>query len=148
MAIMTTVAAMKAALRDALAARPGLSGVQVVYGDGDTRRRESIRLLEAQSADVRPTALTPGRRKREETYDLSVEVEVVGSGKTPQAVEARAAALAGEVEGLLADDPHLGGAVNGLLFATVTGWEMETTETSEGPRTTFTLTVTVRSRLQ
>lgn len=144
---LSTVAATKAALRTQLAARPGLQGVQVVYGDGDTRRRESIRLREATTAAVVPTALAPGRRKREETFDLSVEVEVIGQ-PTPEKNEARAVTLMGEVDGLLADDPHLGGAVDGLLFAMVTGWQMDTGQATDGPQTVVTVTVTVRSRLQ
>ena len=148
---VTTMAAVKRALVARMRERPGLSGVHVVYGDGDGRRRESIRLGPTSEGDVEAVAFAgPGRRRREETYEVEVIVEVIGK-RTPEDNEDRAVALAGEVMDLVAGNPKLAGpqdeGVPGVAWVIASASSLDTTETTDGPRSVLTLTLTVKARL-
>lgn len=146
MPTMSTMAAVKAALTTALDARSALDGVLVTYGDaGDLATMETIRLGDTTFGIQEPAALRPSKRRRFEEYTLEVTVEVIGK-VTPQANEARAIALAAEVEDAVAVDPTVG-AVTNLLFAYVTGMEMSTTETVSGPRTEVMIEITCKGNL-
>lgn len=143
----TTQAALKANLKTRLAVRPGLSSVQVGYGDpGGTSRRQRVWLGSTTDGEVEPVALRAGRRRRDETYVLKVHVEVIAAHPTPEGNEARAVELVREVEECLADDPTVG-AVPNLLWAVVSALGMDTTETPDGPRTVVTLDLTAHARL-
>lgn len=140
------MAAFKAAAKVALASHASLAGVQVAYGDpGGTGRRERLWLGDTEDGSQEPVALRSGRRRRDEEYVLSIHAEVIGSGKTPEATEARAVALATVVEEIVADSPTLG--VPNVLWALVSGQDMATSETTDGPRTVITTRITIRGRL-
>ena len=143
----STMAALKASLRTELQARAGLSGVQVTYGDiGDGGRWESIRLGEVETGAQNPAAMRSGTQRRRESYILHVYVEVIGK-PTPEANEARAIVLAGELEDLVASDPKVNDVPN-LLFCYVEGFEMETNEVAgEGPRTLIDITLQCEGNL-
>ncbi len=144
----TTAAAFKAALKSSLMAYGPLSGIQVVYGqDVEARKTGCIRLGAVEDAGVAPTGLKAGRRRREEDYVLHVIVEVIGTAGGPEANEARAVTLGTAVEEFLADNPALSGSVPGLLFAVVSGFSMETSETTDGARTVLDYSVSVKGRL-
>jgi len=143
----STMAALKANLKTELIARAGLSGVQVTYGDiGDGQRWESIRLGEIETGAQNPASLRSGKQRRRESYILHVLVEVIGK-PTPEANEARAIVLAGEVEDLVASDPKVSSTPN-LLFCYVEGMEMDTSEIAgEGPRTLVDITLQCEGNL-
>lgn len=149
----TTMAAFRAALYNALVAKqttgtptPPLSGVQVSYGEPVTSQKERVVFGPAVEGEHEPVALKDGRRKRDETYRMDVVV-TVSSKAHPIQSEARAAAILGVVEDVLADDPDLSGTP-GVLWAIPTGVEMDTGYSPEGtPKTEATLRVEVRARL-
>lgn len=141
MATTTTMAAVKAALKTLIAARPGLSGVQVVYGDvGDKIRNESIRLGATTTGDQESPAFRSGTQRRRESYTLEVIIEVVGTGSV-ETIEARAVEISSEVEAITASNPKLDDVPN-LLFVFVEGMDMETTELGgTGPRSVIELSI-------
>lgn len=115
------VPTVKTALVAQLQLRSGLSGVQVSYGWlGLAQLGESITLDppddQAQPAGARIPTLKAGRKGREETFTVVASIQVARGGQNAAAAEAtelRGFELLAEVDGLLADDPSLGGAVVG-----------------------------------
>lgn len=121
---MSTAAAVlvatRAALVDALALRANLAAVQVAYAwPGDTMARECV-FTQGGDVDSPIAALRGGRKTRnlDATFDVVVRVE--GPGVDQATVDARAAALAAEVDDYLADNPTaLAGTVTGLVDLTL-----------------------------
>jgi len=137
---VSTMAALKSAIKAAIAADTDLAGVQVYYGDpGDKGRRECIWLGASSLGEQEHPAMKAGKKRRREDYDLTVIIEVM-SKRTPEASEARAVLLCGEVEDLLAADTTVGSVPN-LLWAYVSDMEMNTTEGVDGPRSVIDLTI-------
>lgn len=151
MATTTTVAAYRAAIVAAAAADADISGarVQVEYWEpGDDRREEVIWLGNVtESGDSEDVYLKSGRRRRHETYELTLHIQVA-SRQTPQVNEARAAEIVGWLEDILALDTTL--SVSGVLWAIPTGFEWNTDMSGAGgtPRTTVEMTVQVKGDLQ
>lgn len=142
----TTMAALKASLKTELEARDGLSGVQVSYGQpGTQQRREALWLGATELGSQEIAAFRSGTQRRRESYELHVWVEV-SSKRTPEDSEARAVALMGELEDLVAVDPKVNDVPN-LLFVFVNGMEMDTIEGPEGPLTTIDVTLQCEGRL-
>ena len=131
---VSTMAAIKANLKAAIVADASFSGVQVTYGDaGATARRERVWLGATEIGSSETPAFRAGKQRRRESYTLHVWVEVILSGGTPEAAEARAIALASAVEDIVASDPKVGDTP-GLLFARCEGLELDTVEHADGPR--------------
>lgn len=142
----STIADLRANIVTGLQARAGLSGVQVIYGDLGEHRGECIRLGETSNGAQEPAALRSGTQRRAEEYTMEIFVEVIGK-PTPQANEARAVAIAGELEDLVATDPKVSSTDN-LLFCYVEGYDLDTNEVAgEGPRTVITITLFCRGNL-
>jgi len=145
MGLVTTQPSVKAALVTALAARPGLAGIQVEYGEPDGSRCEAVLLSTGfDTADMTPLVMR--RNKREEDYTLRVHV---WSAKleTPAKTEARAEAIAEEVEAavLAQGTPPFGLA--SVLWVRVDGTELVTDVTADGPTTRLTVLLAVKGRI-
>lgn len=144
----SVMAAVKAALVTQLAALPSLAGVQVTYADpGEVARKENIWFGRVRDNDHEPVALKAGRRRREENFTLDCMVEVGGTRLSPQASEERAIALGTAIEEHLADYPKLQDAVDGVAFCVISGMELFTDQTTNGPRTVLTINIDVKARL-
>lgn len=143
----SSIVAVKDGLLALLVADEDMAGVQVSYGDtGDTARRERVWLGDVEEAIHEPAVLKAGRRRREETYQITAHVEVVGK-PSPQANEARALALAHAIEDTLADDPTVGGTVPVGGWAIVNRLMMETGDTTDGVLTHVEVNILVKGRL-
>ena len=143
----STMAAIKANLKALIVADAAFAGVQVTYGDaGDTARRERVWLGATEIGGSEIPAFRSGKQRRRESYTLHVWVEVIGSGQTPEEVEARAVALASAVEDIIATDPKVDSTPN-LLFARCEGIELDTTETLDGPRSVVDVSIYVEGDL-
>lgn len=140
--------AFKSKLVSELAALPSMTGVKLSYGDpGENALKETIwcgRILENEHE---PVALKAGRRRREENFTLEVYVDVTGTRLTHERAESRAVALGQALEEYLADNPKLDDSVTGLLFAVVSGMELVTLQTTDGPSTRLTVSIDVKGRL-
>lgn len=144
----TSLIAFKQALRAALAARPGLAGVQVAYEypvAGITG--EDIWLGGAES-DLRIPVMRAGTKKVDEDYTLTVFVQVLKTqGEGQETADLRAVALLREVQQALAENPQI---TTEIMWAQVIGWEhfvgpFESGGASRGSR--FEVKVNVRARL-
>lgn len=143
----STMAALKTNLKVALLQEGTLAGVQVLYGDpGGLGQKEVIWLGSTETGSQEIASLRSGKKRRRESYLLHVYVEVM-SKATPEANEARAVALAGVLEDLVATDPKVSDTPN-LLFCFVEGYEMDTTEVGgTGPRTVIDVSLQCEGNL-
>jgi hypothetical protein len=131
-----------------ISAMPGMAGVKVSFGDpGENALKENVWFGRIYDNDHDPVALKAGRRRREENFTLEIYVEVGGTRLTPERCETRALELGLLIEEYLADNPKLDGNVDGLLFAVVSGMELFTSQTTDGPYTRHTVSVDVKARL-
>ncbi len=148
----TTVVAVKAAVRDALAALSGtggpLSGVQVSYANpGSSARRETVYLGDVEDGEHEVAAFRSGTVPRREVYLLPVLVEVTGKPSV-EANETRAVAIGTVVEETVCADPTLGGVAN-VASVVPAGFALQTDDTDAGlhlSRLTVLLRVTARLR--
>ena len=141
----TTMAAAKSALKTMTSKAVG-AGVLVTYGDpGELARTECIYIGAAVDNSHDPVALRSGPRMRDEDYTVNIHVEVSSKG-TPEATEARAVVLGTAIETAIAADPKLLNTTN-VLWAVVSGMSLDTSQTSEAPRTVLEIAVTVKARL-
>jgi hypothetical protein len=124
-------------------ASPTLSGIQVLYGEADERRREAIWMGNIQlGVSEEPRALRPGAR--EEDYTLLVHCEN-GTKSTPEATEARAIELANLVTAVVDANPNLG--VPNVSWVVPAGTELRTTESEDMPVSVATVSLQVKARL-
>lgn len=138
----------KTTLLAELVAMPGTAGVKLSYGDpGENALKENIWFGRIYDNAHDPVALKAGRRRREENFTLDIYIEVGGVRLTPERCEARALELGLLIEEYLADSPKLDGTVTGLQFAVVSGMELFTSQTTDGPYTRHTVSVDVKARL-
>lgn len=139
----STQAAVKAALKAALVASAALSGVQILYGEADERRREAIWLGATQpESTMEPAVFRKGAR--DEEYVLEVHCEN-GTKPTPEATEARVTVLEAVIEALVIDNPTLG--VSGVRWVRPDGMQLRTTESADGPVSIAVLRLKVKARL-
>lgn len=144
----STMVAFKSKLVSELAALPAMAGVKVSYGDpGDLALKENVWCGKITDNEHEAVALKAGRRRREENYTADVYVEVTGTRLTVETAETRALALGLVLEEYLADNPKLDGTITGLLFAVVSGMELSTLESTDGPHTRLTVSIDVKARL-
>lgn len=137
----------KTALITLLAARAGLSGVQVTFGwPGDDRAKKERIFTGRSYADQEQASLRAGRRFRDETgnFDLVIQVESVGGSISD--AETRILAIGQEVEECVADNKTLGG-VSGLNWAVITGWTLDDMYNDQGSLAELTYTITYNARL-
>lgn len=142
----SSIVTVKAALTTALqAAMP--AGVQVTYGDaGQVSRKERVWIGDVAEAIHEPVVLKAGKRRREERYEVTLHVEVIGK-PTVQANEERVLALVLVIEDALANDPTVSGSVPAGGWAVVAGLDMSSNDTSDGILTVADVRVLVTGRL-
>ncbi len=106
----STVPTLKANLATQLAARGGLTGVQISYGPPlPAPQREYIWLGDVEGTQAFSTFAAPNRRREE--YRLQVIVGVLREGTNSQATDERCFTLFGELETQLRSDPTVNTAV-------------------------------------
>lgn len=119
----TSLVAVKQALVTALRARPGLSGVQVLYGiddfptGDDHLEEEAIWFGEATWPDTEIPTLRAGTKEVDETYELAWVVEVIKpDGSSQEAADVRAKALMVELQQALAENPQIAPEILWAVF--------------------------------
>lgn len=144
----TTLVTLKQALRDALAARPGLSDAQVTYDfpTGEVTGKD-IWLGNAESANAIPT-MRAGTKKVDESVDLMVYVQVLMTdGQGQEAADLAANELFSGVQQLFAENAQVHPSIK---WAQITRWDHKTgsyegNESAHGSR--FEITVNAQARL-
>lgn len=139
----STVPALKAALYDALAARPALAGVQITYGAPLPDPKREFVWLQDVEGEQEASAL--GHLLRREAMTMTVIVNVMREDRNQQAATERAFAIAAEIEALLRENPALTGYYTGagqILAAQVTG-PLTLEEQANDQRRAAQLTVSV-----
>ncbi|MEV0085258.1 hypothetical protein [Saccharopolyspora sp. NPDC050642] len=148
MSIGTTLPAVKRALLDALAARPGLSGVQVSYEMPQRALAgEAIWFDEDTETEAGIPVMKAGTKKVDETYALPVVVQVlVTDGRDAEVADLRAAALLAELQQSLAENPQVTPAIQ---WAELGGWSHHVGPIGDGSSrgSRFDVLVRVRARL-
>jgi len=150
MATHTTVAAFRAALYAALVADSTMvaSLVQIEYGEPAADRRDEVVWLgnSVTLHDNEQQSLHSGRRRRDETYDVELTVQVASKAAV-DTNELRAAALVGAIEDIMALDTTL--SVDGVIWAVVDtfSWSTDLSGDVGSPRTTVDMTIKVMGRL-
>jgi hypothetical protein len=143
----STIVAVKQALVTELSALGGMSAVSISYAHpGERGGKEILYCGVVRDGDHEAVALKAGRRRREENYELDVQIVVSGTKLTEERSETRAMVIGTLAEEYLADNPTINDVPN-VRFVVVSGIEMETITTSNGPLTQLTLTVSVKARL-
>lgn len=143
----STIVAVKQALVTQLKALDGMGAVSVSYAHpGERGSKEILYCGAVRNGDHEAVALKAGRRRREENYDLDIEIAVSGTRLTEARSETRAIVIGTLVEEYLADNPTIGDVPN-VRFVVVSGIEMQTITTTNGPLTQLTLTVSIKARL-
>lgn len=143
----TSLVAFKQTLKTALAARPGMSGVQLSYGypGNDYVQRESVWFEGAEVVNSEFPVMKAGTKKVDETYTLDVVVQVLKTqGEDQEAADLRAVALLAELQQALAENPQL---TPEIQWAEMAGWEHATGELNTGHGSRFNVTLRVRARL-
>ncbi|HYJ69630.1 MAG TPA: hypothetical protein VEX15_18410 [Nocardioidaceae bacterium] len=141
------VVACKQALIEFLQTRELLNDVQITYGwPGDEEAQRERIFCGRSRAEHTQAALKAGRRFRaeESTFDVVIQVEMVGG--SPEEAEERALEIGTEVEECIADEKYLGG-VEGLHYAVVSGWLLDSLYNDQGSLAELTYTVQYRARL-
>lgn len=135
-----SIKALKSAVISGLQARPGLDGVVVSWGFPTADPGP----LWIRVGDVtgEQEAVVMGGQRRDEEYRLEVDVLVRGDlADDPEALAAKAFALAGEVELLLREDASLGLVVREAQIV-----EDGLIETTEGSTRATLVPVVIRAR--
>ena len=144
----TTMVAFKSKMVELISAMPEFDGVKVSYADpGDKALKENVWFQRITLNDVEPVALRTGRRRRDETYQAELVIEVSGTRLTPERAEARSLELGLHIEEYLADNPKLDGSLPDLITALMLTQRLSCSETDQGPTAIHVLTIEVRARL-
>lgn len=98
-------------------------------------------------ASTPPAGLRPGRNVRNEEGSFEINVSANLPGKSAEEAEARAWAIAGEVDDWIGLRKNNELAVTGLQTLTVTGWEADYGPSDSGSGAVVTLTVSWTARL-
>ena len=105
----SSVPTLKGNLLTRLKARSGFTGVSVTWGlPLNLEEKELVMLLDVEGDQV--TAAF-GQKRRNEEYQLTILISIMGTRGDQQPASERAYALAAEIENELRDDPTVGGAV-------------------------------------
>lgn len=130
-----------------LAARAGLSGVQVTYGwpGADVAERERIFTNNPRGTHA-PASLRTGRVYRDEQMEFDIVLQVEGVGKSAQEADERAVVLGAEIEEYVADNAGSLG-VAGLNWFRMARVEMNNLYNDRGALSEITYTVAYQARL-
>lgn len=144
----TNAVAVKTALINVLKASPPANTV-VDYGytgKSDTGSRQYVwggKVTFEQGY----SALTSGRKPRDELVTVEVHVTVYQPGGTFDVTDQAAVTIGAVVEDAIANDPQLGGAITGLRYAGIQGGEIDNSIDDDGVATLLTYRVQFHSRL-
>lgn len=117
MAATSVRTATKVRLVDLLRAHTALGGVRVDYSwPGRGLEREAVYAGRARGP-VEISTMRAGRKARTDTFTVEVWFVAGAPGQTALEADERAQALCTALEDVLANDPRLGGAVDGLIDA-------------------------------
>lgn len=139
---------VSAALIVLLAARSGLTGVQVTdgYPGDDIAGPERIWTGESRSTELEVAGLKTGRTFYQETAEIDIVVQVLKPGESPLDVKARVQVLGREVAQCVADNRTAGG-VPGLNYVVGSRWTLNLFNLAAGTAGEFTYTVKYAARL-
>lgn len=136
------------ALVDLLAARPGLSGVQISYDMPQTELlNKSIWFEEADASVSMPVHRGGATQKMEEDITLHGMVQVLaGQGQTQAQADTQGVALLAEVQQQLAEKPIL---TDNIMWATMSGWNKTggVLATNKGHASGWKFRVNIKARL-
>lgn len=124
---------VKTQLVTVLAARAGLTGVQVTYVEqGDAAEQDCIYLGHTRGTNDYPV-LRAGRKPRQEEYSFDLFCRAQRPESWASDSETRALALLAEVENAIADDPQIGlGATMPTLVLRAGDWNLVSVPLSDG----------------
>jgi hypothetical protein len=108
----STIPAAKAQLLTTLSARPGLSGVLIVWGIPMDEPADRERVYVDDATSVAREWAQIGGFRIDESYDLKIHVEVYERGNDRRACEERMWAIVAEVEQAAVLDITLAGVLN------------------------------------
>ena len=115
--MLSSAPTARANLVTALAARAGLSGVQVLAAMPTATNMQQDCIYLAKTVWESEEGILSGDTKRRERYHIELQIHVVRAGDDAVTVDNRAWALFAEVESQLVNpspgDPTLAGALNG-----------------------------------
>lgn len=134
MATTSTVPSVKAALVTQLTTAINSSSVQVSYGrpiQNLVKRQVVVVGNVSYSSDI--ANQKAGRKQRDERYSIEVLFFVGAARGRAADAETRVWALFASLENILADDPYLGGAIDGLAWAVLGSVEADVAHENEGP---------------
>lgn len=134
----STVPTLKANLKTQLAARGGLTGVQISYGPPSVgMQREYIWIGDADGQQVFAAMGTVNH----EEYNLEVIVDVIREGEDEASADARCFAIQAELENQLRSDNTVGGSVS---VAQIDRFRLTENVTADGMTRTARLLTLVR----
>lgn len=142
----TTVITAKGAIFDALDAAD-LTGAVLQYADDPAGKRERVYLGDVEEAEEELRGMGGGTARTSESYVVHVHVEVIGK-KDARRNDERAAALVNAVRAALASQAPFKAVIPGLVHVLVTSSEWASSVTTDGPRTTVDLSVSVKARIR
>lgn len=145
MATTSTVPALKAALKTAIAAQAG--SVQVVrHWPGPATEAEGVYIGDVKGVSEIDSIKT-GRQHRKERYTVTIVVQTFYAGATSADAddsEDRAYALMAFVENAVAADADVGASVK---WSEIVGWEAETVKFQNGWATRIEIELSCTSHL-
>lgn len=144
----TLAVSVRSALVNALAALPSLADVDVIYAwrFDEILPRERVFTNRARATHG-VASLKSGRTHRNETTTFDVVVRVEAVDDTAEAAGERAVVIGTVVEEYVADNRTLGGAISGLNWIKVTGFEMNDLSNDRGHLCELTYQITYDARL-
>lgn len=143
------IVALRNTVITGLQAQPALAGVQVTYGwpGDDLAQRSRVFTNRARAAQA-PTSLKAGRTFRDEDGSFDVVVQVLVVAGDAYDADSTAIGLGLVVEEYVADNrTSIVGTVPGLLYMTMSGWELRNLYNDTGALTELTYTIAYRARL-
>lgn len=141
---VSTIPALKDALYDLIVADASVvaDNVQVSYGfPGPNPRRELIWLADVNGEQ---NAAALGRQRREETYTLTIYVDVLREGTDQKTCTERAFTVAGWIENILRADASVGGVVRTAEIEGPLRLEELAGDTARNARVTLSVYCTAR----
>lgn len=143
----TTLVAFKGALRTRLAARAGLTGVQVLYAKPTSGLKAEAIWFEDAETDAEIPVLKAGTKKVDEHISLVAVIQVrINDGRNEEAADLRAAELLAELQQELAETPR---TIDAIQWAEMLGWSHTVGPIGDGTSRAarFEVTLRIRARL-
>lgn len=141
---VSTIPALKNALHDAIAADASIVADKVQVSYGAPLPNPARELVWLADVDGEQNAAALGRQRREETYTLTVYVDVLREGTDQQTCSERAFTIAGWIENILRADATQGGVVRTAEIEGPLRLEEFAGDTSRGARVTLSVYCTAR----